>query len=277
VIVFPNCKINLGLHIVRKRTDGYHDLETIFYPLPLYDVLETIRQKDGDTGASGIMFSNSGFSINGQHKDNLCVKAYQLLKDDFPQLPPVKIHLHKTIPIGAGLGGGSADAAFTLRLMNEKFGMNLSTDQLINYSLQLGSDCPFFIINKPCFAAGRGEELDPITISLSAYKFVIVNPGIHVNTTAAFSGVTPGPPVKSVREIVQKPIETWKDELINDFEKSVFEQYPEIESIKTRLYNDGALYASMSGSGSTVYGIFKKEYVRQFSFPSNYLVKEIPG
>lgn len=277
MIVFPNCKINLGLHILRKRTDGYHDLETIFYPLSLYDVLETIRHNDGNPGESGIMFSNSGFPIHGQVKNNLCVKAYQLLKDDFPQLPPVRIHLHKTIPIGAGLGGGSADAAFTLLLLNKQFQLNLSTRELVHYSLQLGSDCPFFIVNKPCFATGKGEILDPITIELSAYKFVIVNPGIHVNTSTAFSGITPALPAKSLKEIIQQPLEKWKNELINGFEKSVFKQHPEIESIKTKLYNEGALYASMSGSGSTVYGIFKKEYVPQFNFPSNYLVKEIPA
>ncbi|MGZ8524053.1 MAG: 4-(cytidine 5'-diphospho)-2-C-methyl-D-erythritol kinase [Chitinophagaceae bacterium] len=277
MIVFPNCKINLGLHILCKRTDGYHDLETIFYPLPLYDVLETIRQKDGNPDEPSIMFSNSGFSINGQAKDNLCVKAYHLLKDDFPQLPPVSIHLHKTIPIGAGLGGGSADAAFTLLLLNKQFQLNLSTRKLVHYSLQLGSDCPFFIVNKPCFATGRGESLDPITIDLSAYKFVIVNPGIHVNTTTAFSGITPALRGKSVKEIIQQPLEKWKNELINDFEKPVSMQHPEIGSIKTKLYNGGAIYASMSGSGSTVYGIFKKDDVPQFNFPSNYLVKEIPA
>lgn len=282
MIVFPNCKINLGLRILHKRADGYHDLQTVFYPLPLCDVLEIIqdagngmRDAANNQNESFIQFSNSGFSINGDPDDNLCIKAYNLLKKDFPQLAEIQMHLHKAIPAGAGLGGGSADAAFTLRLLNEKFNLDLSTDQLISYALQLGSDCPFFIINKPCFATGRGEILEPISIDLSSYKFIIVNPSIHISTANAFSGITPALPTKSVKEIIQEPIETWKNELVNDFEKTVFSQHPEIGAIKKKLYDGGALFASMSGTGSTVYGIFEKASGTEFNFPSNYFVKEI--
>lgn len=274
MIVFPNCKINLGLRTLRKRADGFHDLESVFYPLSFYDALEIIPDGAGDPGSSRILFSNSGFSINGHVEDNLCIKAYNLLKNDFPQLPSLKMHLHKAIPIGAGLGGGSADAAYTFKLLNEKFELSLSTDQLINYSLQLGSDCPFFFINKPCFATGRGEILEQLAIDLSSYKFIIINPGIHISTANAFSCITPALPVKSVKQIIQQPIDTWKNELINDFEKTVFIQHPEIAMIKKKLYDEGALYSSMSGSGSTVYGIFKKDYAAKFNFSSNYFIKE---
>lgn len=233
MIIFPNCKINLGLHIVRKRLDGYHDLETIFYPLPFYDVLETIQNPGNDSShkrnTSSILFSSSGLSLDAPVAENLCVKAWHLLKKDFPQLPEVQMHLHKVIPAGAGLGGGSADAAYTLLLINKQFHLNLSTSQLIDYSLQLGSDCPFFIINKPCFATGRGEIMEPVTLNLSAYKFIIINPGIHINTAKAFSGITPALPTKSVKEIIQQPITTWKNELINDFEKNIFINHAEIE------------------------------------------------
>ena len=293
MIVFPNCKINLGLRILRKRTDGYHDLETIFYPLPFYDVLEVIPDDlsqtkglmedagykipdaDYDQNNFSIQFSNSGFAIHGNINDNLCIKAFNLLKNDFPQLPPIKMHLHKAIPAGAGLGGGSADAAFTLALLNEKFELNLSIDQLVSYALQLGSDCPFFIINQPCFATGRGQILEQIIIDLTAYKFIIVNPGIHINTANTFSAITPALTARSVKEIIQQPVETWKNELFNDFEKTVFKQHPEIEGIKNKLYEAGAFYASMSGSGSTVYGIFEKKLVPSLNFLPNYLIKEL--
>jgi 4-diphosphocytidyl-2-C-methyl-D-erythritol kinase len=271
VIIFPNCKINLGLNILRKRSDGYHDLETIFYPLPFFDVVEIIRLQDDST----LSFSTSGSPIEGNSDTNLCVKAYNLVKQNHPTLPSAKIHLHKAIPTGAGLGGGSADAAFTLKLLNEKFGLQLTTDQLIDYALQLGSDCPFFIVNKPAFAKGRGEIMEPVAVDLTAYKFIVVNPGLHINTAKAFSGITPASPAKSLKEIIQQAIETWKNELVNDFEKSVFLQYPEIESIKNKLYENGAVYASMSGSGSTVYGIFKKDAITGIQFPSHYFLKEL--
>jgi 4-diphosphocytidyl-2-C-methyl-D-erythritol kinase len=270
VIFFPNCKINLGLRVVQKRNDGYHDLETVFYPLPFHDVLETISS----TGSGS--FTSSGLNA-GSISDNLCVKAYQLLKKDFPDLPPSNIHLHKAIPPGAGLGGGSADGAFTLLLLNQKYRLGLSVSQLKDYALQLGSDCPFFIINKPCFAPGRGEQLEEIPVSLSGWRFVLINPGIHVATATAFAGISPATPSKSVKDILAQPVETWKNELINDFEPGIFRQYPEIGEIKEKLYRLGAAYASMSGSGSTVFGIFSKDSNPQLPFPSSFTIKTLTG
>lgn len=254
MIVFPNCKINLGLHILNKREDGFHNLETVFYPLPLKDALETIPASDSETE-----FTGTGLAVDGNPADNLCVKAYHLLKKDFPQLPAIKIHLHKAIPMGAGLGGGSADAAFMLKMLNEKFKLHLTTSILIDYALQLGSDCPFFIINKLCFATGRGEKLEEINLDLSAYKIVLINPGIHINTGWAFSNISPALPEKSLKEIIQQPIHTWKEELKNDFETPVFAAHPAIKEIKEALYAQGAVYAAMSGSGSTVFGIFQQD------------------
>ena len=268
MVLFPNCKINLGLNITNKRSDGYHDLETVFYPIQLNDAIEVIEKED-------LKFSTSGLAIEGDQKNNLCSKAYHLLKKDLSQLPAVHLHLHKAIPMGAGLGGGSADGAFTLKLLNKKFGLSLSEKQLIKYALHLGSDCPFFIINKPCFAKGRGEILEQIKIDLSAFKIVLVHPGIHISTAWAFSNIKPSVPKRSIKQIIQQSIETWKEELRNDFEESVFLQHPEIKKIKSELYNVGAIYASMSGSGSAVYGIFKKDKTTSFSFPVNYFVKEL--
>lgn len=252
MVVFPNAKINLGLNIVRKRGDGYHDLETIFYPVLIKDVLEVIRSDE-------FSFSASGLPISGSSNDNLCVKAFNLLKADFPDLPNIQTHLLKAIPMGAGLGGGSADGAFMLKMLNDKFQLELSTEQLMGYALQLGSDCPFFIINKPCFGTGRGEVLEPISLDLSGYKFVLVNPGIHVSTAAAFSQLVPKDPVKSIRQLIEQPVETWKYELVNDFEMPVFNQHPVLADIKQQLYDAGAAYASMSGSGSTLFGMFEKD------------------
>lgn len=266
MVIFPNSKINLGLNVVGKRNDGYHDIETVFFPVPLKDALEVIEKEKFE-------FSTSGSSIEGESEKNLCIKAYHLLKKDLPNLPPVQMHLHKAIPMGAGLGGGSADGAFTLKLLNKKFELNLSEKYLINYSLQLGSDCPFFILNKPCFATGRGEKLEQIELDLSEYKTVIVHPAIHISTAWAFSILKPSRPVKSIKQIIQQSITTWKDELINDFEKPVFAKYPEIDEIRDALYDAGAIYASMSGSGSAVFGIFKKEKAISLSFPKNYFVK----
>lgn len=270
MIVFPNCKINLGLQILNKREDGFHDLETVFYPVPFRDALEIIPNNNTETE-----FTGTGLTVDGNDADNLCVKAYQLLKKDFPQLPAVKIHLHKTIPMGAGLGGGSADAAFMLKLLNNKFKLNLSTPQLLNYALQLGSDCPFFIINKPCFATGRGEILEEVPVDLSAYKIVLINPGIHINTGWAFSNITPAPSKKSIKAIIHQPIASWKDELINDFENSVFAAHPQIKEIKEILYSHNAIYAAMSGSGSTVFGIFETVFDAKPFANKNYFIKSI--
>ena len=250
MLLFPNCKINLGLHIVRKRDDGFHDLETVFYPLSLRDALEAVTAEEPQ-------FTTTGLPVQGPAADNLCLKAYHLLKKDYPQLPVVAMHLHKTIPMGAGLGGGSSDGSFTLRLLNDKYHLELSQEQLIAYALQLGSDCPFFIINKPCIASGRGEQLTPIELDLSGYSFLLVNPGIHINTGWAFSQITPAPS-KSVEAIIGQPIANWRDQLQNDFEIPVCKHHPQLAGIKDKLYDAGALYASMSGSGSCFYGIFPK-------------------
>jgi 4-diphosphocytidyl-2-C-methyl-D-erythritol kinase len=270
VIVFPNCKINLGLNIVNKRHDGFHDIETIFYPLTWQDALEILKTNEP---GYNIQFSTSGSILPGTTEMNLCVQAYHLLKKDFSLPSSIQMHLHKTIPIGAGLGGGSADGAFTLQLLNRLFNIGLSKEKLMKYSLELGSDCPFFVVNKTSFATGRGEVLEEIKLDLSSYRVVIVNPGIHITTSEAFSMVNPASPSKSIKQIIQQPIETWKNELKNDFEDSLFKKHPEIENIKDKLYNAGAVYASMSGSGSTVYGILRKDKDMSLSFPSTYLVK----
>lgn len=268
MVTFPNGKINLGLNIVNKRTDGYHDIETVFYPIKLNDAIEVIEKKNNH-------LSISGLAIEGGRENNLSFKAFHLLKKDFPQLPHVHLHLHKTIPMGAGLGGGSADGAFTLKLLNKKFDLGLSEKQLVDYSLQLGSDCPFFISNNPCFATGRGEILEQIDLDLSNYKIVIVHPGIHVSTAWAFSTIKPVAPKKSIKEIIKQPIETWRRELKNDFEGPVFNKYAEIKKIKDDLYTAEAIYSSMSGSGSAVYGFFEKDKPVSLSFPGNYFIKEL--
>ncbi len=270
MIFFPNAKLNLGLRILRKREDGYHDLETIFYPIAIKDALEILPSNE-------LSITITGLSVNGDIEDNLCIKAYRLLKRDREHLPNVSIHLHKTIPMGAGLGGGSADAAFTLKLLNEKFELGLSTEELINFALELGSDCPFFVINEPCIAKGRGEDLQKIELDLSGYTFVLVNPEIHINTGWAFSSIQIKPLKETFNldEIVQKPIEQWKNFLRNDFEETVAAAHPIITEIKHILYDKGAVYASMTGSGSTVFGIFTHPVELEHSFPAPFYVKHI--
>jgi len=268
LIAFPNCKINIGLNVIDKREDGYHNLETVFYPLNFSDALEILPTQD-----------NNEFAVTGlpliNNQNNLCVKAYDLIKKDFPELPFIRMHLHKVIPVGAGLGGGSADAAFTLQILNQKFSLRLSGDQLKNYALRLGSDCPFFLFNKPSFATGRGEQLEPVNLNLSQYKIMLVNPGIHIDTSWAFLNVEPVSPKKSVKEIITQSVETWKQQLINHFETPVFKTYPEIKRIKEILYGKGALYASLTGSGSTVYGIFNKPVSISEEFPNEYFTRII--
>ncbi|MFL5808553.1 MAG: 4-(cytidine 5'-diphospho)-2-C-methyl-D-erythritol kinase [Flavisolibacter sp.] len=272
MVVFPNSKINLGLQILRKRNDGFHDLDTVFYPVPLQDALEIIQLPNR---LQKSVFSTSGKEIEGDKNENICLKAYDLLKKNFSELPGVRMHLHKTIPSGAGLGGGSADGAFTLLLLNKKFKLGLSEQMLLEYALQLGSDCPFFIKNKPCFARGRGEDMEEINLDLSTYTIVLVNPGIHVSTKLAFSMVQSSDRRNPVREIINQPVLSWKDVLKNDFEESVFSAYPEIGKIKEVMYESGAVYASMTGSGSTVYGLFEKNTELSFNFPSHYFVKSV--
>lgn len=272
MVSFPNAKINLGLHILRKRPDGYHEIETIFYPLPLRDALEIVENRGAGPRFS-LPFSSTGLPLDGQSSNNLCMKAYRLLKKDFPRMPLVKMHLHKAIPAGGGLGGGSSDGAMTLRMLNEMFDLGLDGTQLLAYAAQLGSDCPFFIHNRPCFARGRGELLEPIDLDLSGYRFLVVNPGIHISTGRAFLDIRPEMPDRPLMELVKEPVERWRDLICNDFEKTVFPQYGEIVEVKDELYRQGAIYASMTGSGSTVYGFFKKDAEPSLSFPSSYFVK----
>jgi 4-diphosphocytidyl-2-C-methyl-D-erythritol kinase len=238
--------------VLSKRPDGFHDLETCFYPVPWLDVLEIIP-------SDIFSFTSTGLGIPGKQEENLCIKAYQLLKNKFG-LPPVSIHLHKIIPMGAGLGGGSSDAAYTIRLINDKFELNLSTHTLMEYASQLGSDCAFFIQDKPMLGTGRGEVLNDIEIPLKGKYLIIVKPEIHVSTADAFSGITPRPSPYSIKETVtQHPIDQWKNVLKNDFEDTVFKKFPAIKEIKEKLYARGAMYASMSGSGAAVFGIFQSE------------------
>jgi 4-diphosphocytidyl-2-C-methyl-D-erythritol kinase len=274
MILFPNCKINLGLHIIRKREDGYHDLETVFYPVGLKDALEIVKSGVSSLEA-GVQFSSSGLQVSGDADDNLCVKAYHLLKKDFAELLSVQIHLHKAIPMGAGLGGGSADGAFALKLLNQLGGLGLSAKQMVEYALQLGSDCPFFILNKPCLATGRGEKMEEIELDLSGYTFLIVNPGIHVSTAKAFMEIIPDQPHQPIQDIIRQPIHEWKGLLVNDFESPVGKQYPEILQIRESLYAAGAVYASMTGSGSAVYGLFEKGKPIPLTFPSTYLTYQL--
>jgi 4-diphosphocytidyl-2-C-methyl-D-erythritol kinase len=276
VIVYPNCKINLGLRILEKRADGYHNLETIFYPIPLSDILEIIENPDPENSPN-FPLSTSGLPIQGTPSSNLCVKAYKLLKKDFPKLPWVRVHIHKVIPIGAGLGGGSSNGAFALTTYNQVFNLGITDEKLAAYAAELGSDCPFFISNKPSYAKGRGELLEPIQLDLSAYTFVVVNPGIYINTGDAFRDIKPAFPEKSLTYIIKAPLERWKDELVNDFEIPIFKKHPDIAAIKDDLYVAGALYASMSGSGSTVFGIFRKDKPLTLPFPSSYFVRILNG
>ncbi|WP_071146623.1 4-(cytidine 5'-diphospho)-2-C-methyl-D-erythritol kinase [Bacteroides ihuae] len=252
MITFPNAKINLGLNITEKRADGYHNLETVFYPVPLEDALEITLSKSKEVPFT---LHPSGISVAGELNDNLVVKAYLLLAEVF-DLPPIDIYLYKAIPSGAGLGGGSADAAFMLKLLNNKFQLNLSTEKLEEYASRLGADCAFFIQNRPTFAEGIGDLFSPIQLSLKGYEVVIVKPPIFVSTREAFSLITPCKPKITLSEIISRPPTEWKELLENDFEKSVFALYPTIRKIKSELYSKGAVYSAMSGSGASVYGLF---------------------
>ncbi len=274
MIVFPNCKINLGLQISGKREDGFHNIETVFYPIPLKDALEIIPFENREQ----VIFSSSGTKISGVTKNNLIVLAYYLIKKDFPDLPAVKIHLHKNIPIGAGLGGGSADGAFALQLLNQLFSLNLTREKLLDYSLQLGSDCPFFILNTPCIGMGRGEILEEIKLDLSGYKILLINPGTHINTGEAFANLnlkTKPSTQSSLKLIINQPIESWKNLLKNDFELGVFKKFPFIKIIKDSLYAQGAVFAAMSGTGSTVFGLFKKDTPVEINFNPGYFIQNI--
>lgn len=255
MVVFPNAKINLGLRVTSKRDDGYHNLDTVFYPIPIHDALEVIINKK--KVGSPITFTQSGKLIEGNQQSNLCVKAIELIRLDFPNLPDLLVHLHKNIPMGAGMGGGSSDGAFMISLINDKFNLGIDHDQQKAYALKLGSDCPFFIDNSPAYATGRGELMKSISCDLSKMSILIISPGIHISTSEAFNNIQLSSITQSCEQIVQQPIETWKESLENDFEKTVFPHHPELGAIKNQLYSMGAIYASMTGSGSTLYGIFK--------------------
>ncbi len=259
---FPNAKINIGLFVTEKRADAYHNLETVFYPIArLRDALELLAAPDNEASTMRI----SGKAIEGDVYNNLVWKAFQLIQNKYPEkLSPVNIHLLKSIPMGAGLGGGSADAAFMLRLLNKFFELDISDETLAKYALELGSDCPFFIYNSPHFAQGRGEVLSPIDLDLSNYDIQIICPKVHVSTAAAFRKITPKPAPFALKNLSDLSIEKWKDFVFNDFEKPIFEDYPILAEIKNQLYSDGALYAAMSGSGSALYGIFERGKASSF-------------
>ncbi len=250
MVTFANAKINIGLQVLRRREDGYHDLETVFYPLHIHDVLEAVE-------ATETRFFASGLPIPGEGDQNLCLQAYRLLCNAY-DLPPIHIYLHKVIPIGAGLGGGSADAAFLLKLLNTLFKLGLDETTLIAYARQLGADCAFFIRNRPVLATGIGDVFQDVSIDLSAYHLVLVKPDVHVSTGEAYRTVTPDPTGRQLASAITQPVEAWRDTLFNDFEPGIFAAHPEIEAVKTYLYEKGAVYASMSGSGSAVYGLFAK-------------------
>jgi 4-diphosphocytidyl-2-C-methyl-D-erythritol kinase len=251
MIAFPPCKINLGLNVIRKRDDGYHDIETVFYPVPWTDALEIVKSES-------FQFTLSGLPVTGAPEDNLCIKAYELLKEKHG-IGTVAMHLHKVIPMGAGLGGGSSDAAHTLKLLDTVFGLKLGHDKLMHYASFLGSDCPFFIHDKPAVGRGRGEILSDIAVPIGNKFLVIVVPDVHVSTAEAYADITPAVPERSCASVVSEvTLKQWKHYLVNDFEKSVVQSHPVIGRIKMELYDFGAAYAAMSGSGSAVYGIFDK-------------------
>ena len=259
MITSPIAKINLGLNVVEKRADGYHNLETVFFPVPIEDTLE-VQPMNADcplTVDCDLQVSNNPIDCDPQ--DNLVVKAYKLLKADFPTLPRIHCHLWKRIPSQAGMGGGSSDGAYMIRLLNEQFQLGLSDEHMMAYAAKLGADCAFFIKSQPCYAEGIGEQLTPIKLDLTGWTLCVVRPDIPVPTREAFSRIRPHYPAINCREAVSQPVETWKDTLVNDFEESVFALHPEIGAIKDKLYKMGATYAAMSGSGSALFGLFKEE------------------
>lgn len=247
----PNCKINIGLSVVAKRPDGYHNLESVFYPLPICDTLEILK-------ADNFSFEQDGIALDCAGSDNLCVKAYRLMQKDFPQIGPVAIRLTKNIPSGAGMGGGSSDAAFTIKMLNSLFKLGLHTEQLQGYAARIGADCAFFIENKAVFASQKGDVFQDIALDLSGYRLLLVKPEVGVSTSEAYKSIVPAPAHFDLRKLGSTPMKEWKQLVTNDFEKSVFEKLTVLREIKERMYQGGAVYAAMSGSGSTIYGFFAK-------------------
>jgi len=270
LLTFPNAKLNLGLYVTARRPDGYHEVETVFLPLPWTDVLEVLPAPKGQAASD---LTLTGRLIPGEVATNLCLKAYELLKADFPDLPAAQMQLHKIVPIGAGLGGGSADAAFALRALGEVFGLSLTTEQLENYARRLGADCAFFIENTPRLARGKGDVFEPIALSVSGTACVVVYPGLHISTAQAFAGIVPRAPAYPLREALAQPMSAWRATVSNDFEKSLAPTHPVLADIKRQFYAAGATYASLSGSGSAVYGLFAEmSEAPTLPWPAEYLV-----
>lgn len=255
MISFPPCKINLGLNILARRPDGYHDLESVFLPLPLCDALELVEDKHLNKGE--LSLSTSGILVPGDLQNNLIVKAHRLFHEHFP-LPGIKAHLHKVIPMGGGLGGGSSNGTWMLRMLNEFSGFPFSLEFLKEMAEKLGSDCPFFLYNEACLVQGRGERVKPFPLHLKGWYLVLLNPGVHVSTAQAFSTIHPGIPGQRVTEILKTSPDFWSGRLVNDFEKGVSAQYPEIQGCIDLLKAAGADYVSMSGTGASVFGLFRQ-------------------
>lgn len=253
MIVFSNAKINIGLNIVSKRPDGYHNLETVFYPINMCDVIEFTENEDSDN----LCFSSNGISLDCAASDNLVVKAYNLLKNDF-DIPAQIIDLVKNIPTGAGLGGGSGDATFTLKYLNDRYSLGLDSERLKSYASRLGADCAFFVENRPVYATGIGDIMEPVELSLKGYYIAVVKPDIFISTREAFAGITPRVSEVCLKELVRLPVSEWKNFIKNDFEYSIFPNHKMLQNVKCKLYDMGAEYVSMSGSGSSIYGLFKK-------------------
>ncbi|MDE5420539.1 4-(cytidine 5'-diphospho)-2-C-methyl-D-erythritol kinase [Labilibaculum sp. DW002] len=253
MLSFPNAKINIGLNIVEKRADGFHNIETIFYPIPLTDGLEI-----ANSDVVNYQFSSSGIPINIEDKDNIVCKAFELIRSKY-NIPSTAIHLHKNIPFGAGLGGGSADAAFMIKMLNTQYKLNIPVKEMENLAGQIGSDCPFFIQNKPVFAKEKGDVFSKCSINLAGYHILLIKPDIHIGTPEAYANTKPAIPKQALELLIKEPIETWKNHIVNDFEDSIFPNHPELAKIKSDLYEQGAVYASMSGSGSSIFGLFKEK------------------
>ena len=258
MITKPIAKINLGLNVVEKRPDGYHNLQTVFFPVPIEDALEVVPMDPAFPSVVDCDLKVTNICIDGDEQRNLVVRAYNLLKADFPEMPRVHAHLYKGIPTQAGMGGGSSDCGFMITLLNQMFGLGLTDQQMIDYAARLGADCAFFILNKPCYAEGIGEKLEPISLSLSGWYLSLVRPDIPVSTREAFALIKPHYPELNCREVVQLPVEQWRGKLTNDFEQSVFAVHPELGAVKDRLYELGATYAAMSGSGSTLFALSRQ-------------------